>query len=362
MTIYIFELLLVWVMGMLLYMKKINKKTFIVVVFFVLAMVLGLRGESVGEDTGHFIDVFNYAQNVSWKTAFTSGFDVVYTIIYSADQSIEVGYLILNKLVGIFTDNAQWLIFIVAVATCWLFGKFIYDNFEKVFLPTYVFMCESLYMNSFNLMRQILAIAIALQAFKMIKEGKYKKAVIVILVAFLFHKTAILLLALIPLYLWKNKKRATKFVFIGAVAITAGLQVIAVIISALIPRYANYFTTNYWDTEVGITAVMWLIEIVLCLFFYFYRGFKKNDNEDFIPVSCTILYLACEIISFRVSIFSRIAMVFSPFLMQLFVRGKTLFGKKTRLVYLVGLMAVLTVIFLLYAKADSRVYYFFWQG
>ena len=361
MAIYIFELIFVFVMGMLLYMKKINNRTFIIVVFFVLAMVLGLRGEEVGEDTAHFIDIFNYAQNLTWKTTFTSGLDVIYTTVYSADLSIEVGYLILNKLVGIFTDNAQWLIFIVAAATCWLFGKFIYDNFQKVFLPTYVFLCESLYMNSFNLMRQILAIAIALQAFKLIKEGKYKKAVIVILVGFLFHKTAILLLALIPLYLWKNKKRATKLVFIGAVVFIVGLQAVATLVSILVPRYASYFTTNYWNTEISGIVVLWLIEIVLCLLFYFYRGLKRDDNEVFIPVASTIIYIACEIVSFRVSMFSRIAMVFSPFLMQLFVQGKTLFGRKTRTVYLIGLIAVLTVMFLLYAKADSRVYYFFWQ-
>jgi len=144
MTIYIVELLILLLLGVLLYGKIIKNKTFVILAFTMMALVLGLRAPSVGEDTQHFIDIFNYARNVSWKKVFTSGTDVVYAIVYGVDLKVETGYLILNKIVGIFTDDGQWLIFIVAILTCGLFGKFILDNCEDVFLR-HISLCVSRY-------------------------------------------------------------------------------------------------------------------------------------------------------------------------------------------------------------------------
>ena len=106
----------------------------------------------------------------TWKTIFTSGTDIVYDTIWNVDRSMEVGYVLLNKIVRIFTSNAQWILVIIAFTTCYLMAKFVYDNCDRVFLPTYIIFCESLYMQSFNLARQTLAIAIGLQAYTLLKK------------------------------------------------------------------------------------------------------------------------------------------------------------------------------------------------
>ena len=137
MTIYIIELCTVLLLGVCMQRKYINKKIFVFLSFAIMALVLGLRGNDVGEDTNHFIDIFNYSRNVSWKTVFTSGTDTIYNTVWGIDLSVETGYMLLNKIVGVFTNNGQWLIFIVAVLTCWLIGKFILDNSTSPFLATY---------------------------------------------------------------------------------------------------------------------------------------------------------------------------------------------------------------------------------
>lgn len=50
-------------------------------------------------------------------------------------------------------------------------AKFVYENaHEHIFMGTYIYLCESLYMNSFNAMRQVLALAIAVQAYTVLKK------------------------------------------------------------------------------------------------------------------------------------------------------------------------------------------------
>lgn len=361
MTIYIIELCTVLLLGVCMQRKYINKKIFVFLSFAIMALVLGLRGNDVGEDTNHFIDIFNYSRNVSWKTVFTSGTDTIYNTVWGIDLSVETGYMLLNKIVGVFTNNGQWLIFIVAVLTCWLIGKFILDNSTSPFLATYIFMCESLYMQSFNLMRQMLAIAIAIQAYKYIRKENYKKAVTIILIAFLFHKTAALYLILIPMQMIKKPQRAVKYVTLGGVAVSLLLPVIYQLVSRLIPRYANYLVSNYWEVYVGIgTLLLWMIEVMICGYIYL-RKIKSEDKETFIAVACTILYLAFEIIGLRLTMFSRIAMIFRIFFIFLFPLFARYLSPNSRIWYRCGIMFVVTMSFLSYASASTRLYSFFWQ-
>lgn len=361
MYVYIIELFLVLMLGIMLQAKKIKKKMFVVLSFTIMALVLGLRGAEVGEDTQHFIDIFHYARGISWGKALTSGFDTVYNTVWGVDLSVETGYLLLNKVIGIFTDNGQWLIFTVAALTCWLFAKFILDNCESVFLPTYIFMCESLYMSAFNLMRQILALAIAIQAYKYIKENKIRKAILIILIAFLIHKTAIIFLILIPFGRINKKQRALKWIFVGSVVLMASMPILNWIVSRLVPRYAAYFTTNFWDSTLGLGSMLLMMaEVVICLYAY-YRHLSDNDTEAFTAISCTAIGLACDVMGMQVVIFSRIALMFKVFLFFLFPFASRYFAKGSRKYYRILVMIVLAISFFSYASSDARVYSFFWQ-
>ena len=357
MAIYIFEFLLISLFGILYKVKVFNKKIFLFSSFFIMALLLALRGDKVGEDTLHYLNIFYLSDNVSWKNIF-SGFDAVYDVTYGVPLSVESGYLALNKIVHFFTINGQCILAVVGFITCGLFGKFIYDNFKNVFFPTYIYMCESLYMNSFNLIRQILAISIAIQSFGLIKEKKYIQAVLVLFIAFLFHKTAVLLIVLFPLFIVKRKKRMVTYVALAMIVVNLVLPVIAYIVSAIVPRYSSYFTTNYWSANIGGIIFLWLIEIFICLGLYL-KG--VNKIEVFISISMTILYLGFELIGLNLTIFSRIALVFSPFLMFLFPEGMMLFNNKGRLIYQSIIMIILPILFFSYAASDARMYTFFWE-
>ena len=363
MAVYIVEILFVLFVGGLLYSKKISRKTFLTLSFFMMALILGLRGENVGEDTAHYIDVFERVNYISWKTLFTSGTDVVYETIWNVDRSMEVGYLLLNKIIRIFTSNAQWLLIIVAFATCFLMAKFVYDNCKKVFLPTYIILCESFYMQSFNLARQTLAISVGLQAYTILKENKKNsiiKAIATIFIAFLFHKSAIILLLLIPLWLIKDDRKWMTYIIMGSVISPFLITALSKLILIVVPRYAGYFENNYWNTSVGGVAVLWIIELFEII--YICRKYKNNDGKEvFIATVCTILYVSLELVALKFTVFTRITLYFRIFLIFLFPYFAKYLLKSTRLIYQIGLIGILTIFFLRYASTPARLYYFFWQ-
>ena len=351
-------------MGALLHDKKMSRQLFLVTTFSLLALILGLRGINVGEDTAHYIDVFEKCQNISWQTIFTSGTDVVYETVWEVDRSMEVGYIALNKLIRIFTSNAQWLIFIISGSTCLLMAKFIYENSSAVFFSTYIYICESLYMNSFNLMRQMFALAIGLQAYTALKNHNNRRgcimAIIYIIIAFLFHKSIIVMLLLIPLWKIKRVHKTLKYVIIGSVLFPFSISILSKIVSIIIPRYSLYFTTNYWESNIGGIVILWIIEIFICLFIYFRKSSRKN-KETFIIVSCTAIYLALEIVGLQITAFTRISLYFRSFLILLFPSFTKCLNSKSKNIYKVGIMLLMTLLFISYASTPARIYHFFWQ-
>lgn len=363
MIIYIFEMFFILFAGGLLYCKKLSKKGFLAISFFTMALVLGLRGINVGEDTAHFIDVFEKTNSISWKTLLTSGTDVVYETIWNIDRSMEVGYMAMNKFIRIFTSNPQWLLIIVAFLTFFLMGKFVYQNCENVFLPTYIIFCESFYMQSFNLMRQTLSIAIGLQAYTILKskcKNSVFKATITIFIAFLFHKSAIVLLVLIPLWLVNDRKNILKLIIIGGTIAPVIINFMSKLILVIIPRYAGYFVNNYWEPNLGGIVILWVIEIFMIA--YIFCKYKNKDGQEILLTTvCIVIYISLEIVGLKLTAFSRISLYFRVFLMFLFPFFSKYLNRESRLIYKVGLIVLLSVLFLRYANTPSRFYYFFWQ-
>lgn len=364
--IYIFLLIFVFTCGLILNQNpksRIARIVFLFLTFGTMTIILGLRGETVGEDTKHYLTMFRYADQVSWKDMVRgTGFRTVWFIDqYGFHDTVENGWLALCKLVHLFTYNGQVFLFLVSALTCGLFAKFIYDNSVSVFYSTVIFMCESMFMFSFNGARQILAVALTLQAYTALKRRKIKTSVVFVLLAALIHNTALVAFALFPFVLIKEKGSYKKFKYaIVVVALSPFVvMMLKTAISRLIPRYTLYFTTNYWTNSVGGSAVLWIAEFALILVMYA----KKFRVENSFQYSCfTLMYLAFELMGLQVSVFGRVAYYFRAFLILFFPCANLYFSNKSRRVIGYAIIILLILLFFSYARSDARIYSFFWQN
>ena len=365
MLIYIITLFLIAIFSLYPYMNNNtsqSRRIYLYLSFTIMTFILGLRGKMVGEDTQHYLHIFKNAANVKWlymirSAGMRTGY---YTDEYGYTDTIENGFLIIAKVVHWFTDNGQIFLFLVAAATCILFAKFIYDNCKKVVFPTYIFLCESMFMIAFNGARQILAAAVAVQAYTYLKNRKWKKAIFIILIASLIHNVALICFALFPIMMIEPKKefRSFKYAMIATIAAPFGIVLAQAIVTKLFPRYIAYFSSNFWTNHLGGISILWSIEFILIMVCYVKHFKVENSFRN----SCLVLvYLTCELMGLRITMFSRVGWFFRPYLMVFLPGCKNYFTKRTWQLIQSTLVILLTLLYFSYARTPARLYTFFWQ-
>lgn len=211
------------------------------VALLVPSILAGVRDISVGTD------VLVYAYPVFKDAYYAPNFD---SLFYQW-QRIEVGYLWLNYLVsGITSSHNIFLGLIMFIEVLFVFMTL---NRWKEKMPLWLGMLVFylLFFNlSLNLMRQALALSIAFYGMRYIFNRKFLLCSIWVFIGFLFHKSSIVLVLFYPLFVFANKFRSIKFMFIfiliGVVSISLFQHVLADYMSSL-GNYSEYIS-NYIES------------------------------------------------------------------------------------------------------------------
>lgn len=360
MYIYILDFILICAMGILFVYYKNYRKFFIFSSFFIIALTLGFRGSSLGEDTQMYLSVAEISKDLSFIEIIREFPKSTWSIdIYGYHNRIETIYLLYNKIIMSLTGEAQFVLLVSAIISCWGFGKFIYDNSSDIFLSTYVFLCESFFMFSFNGMRQVMAISIGINSYTCIKNKKYKKGLLLICLASLFHQSALIYLSIFVLDKIKNKQKSIKYIFIVAIILTQITPILYLIVMKFSPYYASYFQSSYWEASANGIIILWFIELLMIGFIYFN---KTKNIDDYMIISYTIFYLAVEIIGLKYTAISRVALYFRVFLLLLFPRFKQLFKRNQKAIYMLGICTILGILYFKTASKDVRLYSSFFSN
>lgn len=361
MSIYIFLLIFILVNGFLMYTKGnkvIKRKFFLFSSFISIVLVVGLRGNSVGEDTNHYLDVFRCAKSIEFKEIF-AGLSLrmpYYTDIFGYTDTIEKGYLLLCKFIQIVTSNEQIYLIIIATITYGLIFKFIDDNFDKVFLPTIIILCDFFFMSSFNGIRQLLAVAISIQIYTLLKVRKTKRALIVCFLAILIHTTSIICLVLFPLMLLKPKDKRLMFRYLSIVIACTPLIILLCgnIIASIVPRYKGYYMNNYWINTIGGSLVLFILELFLMIVMYRY-GFKKSVNS-FPSALLVLMFIALEFAGLKMSALGRLSQYFRVYVMVFVPDGLKYFSDRNKKIITLIFLSLWILLYFSCAQVPTRFY------
>lgn len=367
MTTYIVLLIAIFLYSLILKINpnsKYAKIIFLTLSFFSFTLILGLRSINVGEDTPTYISIFHYCQNIPLSGVLAlRGFKIPYFTQLGYTNTIEIGFFIWCKLVGIFTNNAQTFLFYTAGITCFLFAKFIYDNcLDDVFLPTMIFLCESPFMNSFNLVREMMACAVALQAYKLLKNNKIFKSFLVIVIAFLIHNTAIITILLVLFALiFKNENQRRSFNIAALVAIIIPIATVGAqsSIAKLFPDYSDYYIHNFYQNSLGVGSLILIVIEVVGIIYMYIKKFRTVDSAE---VSILVLIdIFFQLLGTKIVMLFRLAIYFRVYLLLFFNRLFDLIPTNYRKLCKGMLLVLLIIYYLSFAGSDSRSYEFFWN-
>lgn len=315
----------IWTLGFKIFNKTSSQKL-MSILFIQLFLILAVRDYSVGSDTTAYISLFERIN--------------IYPFLNFNISRHEFGYILLNKIIGLFTQNKQLFISIIAFLPLVLIFRFIKRESKIKWLTVVLFITLGFYTNSFNWFRQIIAMALIVNSIEYVKTNQLKKFIGITILASLFHITA---LVFIPIYFIKNIKISIKsitiYVFMGVFIFFFSRPIINIVVSLL----ATYEYTV--DSGGGTT---FLLILIMILFFSLF--FKKNilsaSPEQQVYYHILFFAILFQLFALEFGLMTRVVRYFSIFLI-VFIPN-IIYYLRDKYITILGLSMVCVLTLLIY--------------
>ncbi len=281
-----------------------NRRTYSLICFLLLFIFAALRAPSVGRDTALFIDIFE-------KVSERGFFDVLRFSSWT-----EPGFRLFCALIGVFTENSQWLVVISSLVIHGSVSIFLYRHVKNPYLGFFLYITTMLYPFFFSMMRQGMALAIWLFAYGFLKKKKWIPYCLITLLAATFHTSALLFLICPFFTLFKVTRKRLRFILPIAGAATAIGAVFARPLirfaQRIFPRYADYEPTTF-DALYLYFAVFFVIAAFGIVVFY-YRGEEEHLTTAFDEKSfLTLMMLLGLVVAATMTQFGQLQRLFNYF-------------------------------------------------
>lgn len=285
-----------------------HKKLYLVLIFSVTFLLAACRSVTVGVDTAMHCKAYRTISLLS------------YSSMDAMTDRFEIGFVILCKLLSLLNSNYQLLIVVSSAIICLCAAYFIYSLADEPILPTVLYLCL-LFSNYLNIMREAVAVAIGMLAIVALTKQKNIPFVLLVLLASLFHRSAIVLLLLLPLQAVNiNWKSISVLLITGLLLFLFAekfLQVIATFLGKTSFYDENFMSSNYFGA-----LIQFLFELFLCIVYFNYvyishrNGLHLMSSHMELALDWSLLlWLLLSAVGMKVEIVSRFSYYFAPLIL-----------------------------------------------
>jgi hypothetical protein len=283
---------------------NLNTKIFITLSFVILWFVAGFRGDFTS-DYKNYADLYDY---------FNS-FDFIN--IFQMDFSQEIGYVIFSRFIGLFFKDSVFLMIATSFLILFLFYKELIRDSLCLWLSILLFINVGSYYTSFNIMRQIIAVAIVFGGSKYLYNRKLGKYIIIILIATLFHTTALIMLPFYFILNLKFNQRNITVMFASAIFAVIFLKpVIQIAVNLGFSRYSNYANGNFTYGMTGLNITSAVVPIAILIFsFLNHKIIDFEERKNNIWLNAIIFYAFFSVLGLKIQMLQRFAEFFTPYIL-----------------------------------------------
>ena len=291
---------------------------YLAVLCLLLTLMSGLQYRMGADVISYMKEYTLYNVDYSWE--YLSGFDIRQPL-----------WVLLNVLCKTITEDFLLLKIIQAIFVNIVFFRFYNKYSATPFLSTFLYFIILFLPLNFNELRQSVAISVFLLAYDFLIREKYLKYYLLVIVAYLFHESA-MIVAVFPLAKFFSLKEKTLlriyFLLVLGVIIAFSFKdsILSLMLglllstgdSGLITIGERYFDSSLFGgfemTIFGmIERVVFIVFYMWILFFNISKGLVKNRYESFAFVMYLILYILNSVFP----IFYRFGEFYSPFFILL---------------------------------------------
>lgn len=282
--------------------KKKYKLVYCVLVGIFLFSILACRDISMGVDLKKLY--IPYFRKISQFTNFSQLFD------FCKQVDTEILYYFINYIVLKFTTNYHIYLAIVSLPFIFLISRYIYKYSNNSILSFLIFISLNYYCYAFSALRHTMAAALLLLSYDFIIKKQKWKFILCVLIAFLFHRSALIFLIAYPLC---NLKINIKQFFLIFLSLALSLLLKDSILKLIFTIFNDGHFSHYKDINSNLGLTFFFINLLIYLFMCYFL--RNNDSERENQVNLNLQCL-CVCFSALVPMFSemlRISFFFGIF-------------------------------------------------
>ncbi|CRK80176.1 EpsG family protein [Neobacillus massiliamazoniensis] len=246
--------------------KRVSANIMIGIIVLILSITAGLRSSMVGLDTMQYIRIIE-------STSSTYSGELYY-------RYFEIGFQILIKILMFLVKEPHYVLLLISLITNSLIIRTLWFFREKISFSLSIFCYITMfYFETYNILRQWLAIAIIFFAIRYLLKSRYVLFLIFVIIASTIHYSAIISLVFIPIHLFIKKKLS--FNIILTFLITIPLALFGM--KTFIGNYSYYLNSNISfgskNINFGLSFIVNLGIIIFSLFLYLKKEYKFSDSN-----------------------------------------------------------------------------------
>lgn len=260
-----------------------SKPFFLCATVFSLSILYYFRDYSIGLDTYTYVDII---REVSYLNSFRDLLD------YSVSNNIEIGFILFIYFICILGGGATLVFFISALL--------IYSNLaialKKIKINAILYFSAffsycAIFIWTFNILRQMIAVSFVILAVIFLLKGSRAKFIFFVLIAFLFHYSAIICLIFYLIYKYLDFIFKLRWFLVGFLCLITKFVLLAII--AYYPRYSSYGSGED-SNRISILLFIFYF-LIFSLSGFFHKIIKKDEFYYKFFVSLFSLYIGLQL-------------------------------------------------------------------
>jgi hypothetical protein len=258
-------------------------------------LLAALRADTVGTDLPTYKDGF---------LEFVVGSERI------TSRSWEVGYVFLNKIIASIGGSFNLLMALCSMLTLAMVVYNIYHISSEPCFCLFLYSTLVYYYAGFNMIRQSLAMAICLFAYKYLLKRSFIKYILIILIASMFHYSALILL---PLYFIVKIEITPKSLIVLVPLWLLGLYGAIRLLYVFEPfmgKYASYLTNLAYMQGRSIKNLALPMAIFLASYIFRKQLYQINSYNKFL-ISISFFSLVVSSVQLKVGIFERFSLYYN---------------------------------------------------
>lgn len=325
--------------GKALHMEHI----FLFVIAMLLFLVSGFRGDFT-QDYANYHYLFHYMYE---RIPFGK-------VLFQEEQ----GFVLLNKIVYLFSQRTVAIFLVVSAITVFFYYKVIKKESVNYVVSIIILITFDNYIISFNLMRNILAVAMFLYAASYIWEGKPIKYIFWIIFISTMHRSAILMLPMYWVLRFDYGKRKNLVVTLGLLGLFGLFWMRFEQIVFFIQRVLGYqYDITLYGTGRGSLGSLLKSSVLFLFVIILIQKINFKEIKERVWFNACVYNMIFQVFSVKMFMMQRIGFYFSGFFMLLipllFKRNRS----KSKWCYILGLCCFAVLYAALFRK-DTGYYTF----